>query len=95
MLELKKTKNYNISSMYATGEKTGGGQFGDVYKAVLRENNTERKVAVKMPNKDSQTEKGFTEFLKEAKMMQGFGEHENVVKFIGCVTKDLRKSKHL
>lgn len=64
------------------GQKLGGGQYGEVYKAEYKKYGVT--VAVKTL-KESHTD--VDEFLKEAELMKQI-KHENLVKLIGVCTKE-------
>ncbi|KAK9889569.1 hypothetical protein WA026_006942 [Henosepilachna vigintioctopunctata] len=73
------------------GKHLGGGAFGDVYcgdvESIKEIDNTPRKVAVKIP-KDSSPYKTES-ILEEIRTMQKIGTHPNIVKLLGCCTREI------
>lgn len=65
-------------------KKIGSGNFGKVYKGVLRLRNREKEVAIKIcyGNDKISKEKMFEEIMKEVRVMRGL-LHRNVVKLYG------------
>lgn len=72
----------------------GMGAFGCVYKAqFVKKDGYEQIVAVKMVNPEEVDVTCFKALLTEVKIMSYVGGHENVVQFIGAVTKEIKESK--
>jgi len=75
-----------------TEEEIGKGNFGVVHKGKLMENGVEIIVAVKSVRPDA-TDAVFNDFLNELKTCTYVGNHVNVVRFIGGVTKNIAQRK--
>ena len=70
--------------MYRSGESLGSGQFGEVYKGICINCDSELQVAVKTL-KEGANDEDRVKFLQEAAIMGQF-KHPNVVTMYGVVT---------
>jgi serine/threonine protein kinase len=82
---------YEVSeSKLEKKEVIGEGQFGVVYRYIWKDAEGEREVACKTI-KDPNDMEAFKLLLEEIKILQHVGNHPNVIRLLGAVTKDIRK----
>ncbi|RIB20288.1 hypothetical protein C2G38_2179695 [Gigaspora rosea] len=86
-IEQGSIKKYEYSS-FKNLERVGVGGFGTVYRAYLKDTETEKIVALK-----SLTNNNKDEFIKEIKYISEVGKHDNIVEFFG-ITKDLENETY-